>query len=371
MTHVRTSFLPVGLIAWSALALGSVLAQTLPAWVTAEKEPLKMRRSTPPSYLEVTHMATIARPKALTKPEELEKLNPGLLQAMPALRDLLGTATESPKFKKLYDTKIDSVAGGNIMLEHQFFDCATVLNLKNEASGRRAILFQADMDTDTDGTDPVRLSQLKEYDDARFSRSFQPLLSYSWNKSAAEKAENPFLKYHEQTLEKLRGLQKQVDGFAQGDVGSVWQDMKKHLDDQASSLDRRAKYYRSDLMFRRSLIASKDPFIVIPQTWLDEQMMVGDFAAVIYGGKVYPCLIGDTGPTTKTGEGSTRLCKALNPKASGRVSAVSTPGVTYIVFPGTRTAKGVPDFTRYQSELQRLLGELGGLGEGVKVHLWD
>ena len=92
-------------------------------------------------------------------------------------------------------------------------------------------------------------------------------------------------------------------------------------------------------MSRRSLIASLDPFIVIPQTWLDPQVGPGDFVAVVHAGKVYPCIIADTGPTTKAGEASQRLAKALNPKASGRVSAVTTPSVTYIVFPGTRGPK--------------------------------
>jgi hypothetical protein len=98
---------------------------------------------------------------------------------------------------------------------------------------------------------------------------------------------------------------------------------------------------------------------------------VGDFAAVVHAGHVYPCIIGDTGPKAKTGEASQRLAKALNPKASGRVSAVSTPCITYIVFPQTRTAKGAPDFARYAAEVGRLVEEIGGLGPGVKLHAWE
>jgi hypothetical protein len=294
-----------------------------------------------------------------------------MLKVLPKLKELLGKATVSPRFKRLYDAKIESVQGGNHMPVHSFYDTATVLNVKDEKSGRSVLLFQSDMDTDTDGTDPVRFSKLKDYDDARLSRTFQPLLSYSWNNSVADAPANPFLKYYADTLTRLRSLQKEVDEFASEDHGPVWQDMKKHVDEQVGALDRRAKYYRSDLMYRRSLIASVDPFIVVPQTWVDPQMSMGDFVAVIHAGRVYPCIIADAGPTTKAGEASQRLCRALNPKASGRLSAVSTPGVTYIVFPGTRSARGVPDLARYKSEVTRLLGEIGGLGEGVTLHAWE
>lgn len=360
--------------AWLFVSTGAVAqnapSQALPAWVVGEKETLVLKRTAPPSYLEITQTATIVRPKAVTKVEELERLNPGVTQVLPGLSDLVASATVSPKFKRLYDAKISSVAAGNHMLPQFYFDCATVLNVKHAKSGQRAVIFQSDMDTDTDGTDPARLSKLKDYDDARLSRTFQPLLSYSWNKASSDTPANPFLKYYDDTLDRLRALQKQVEGFSQTDHGPIWQDMKKHFDEQVSALDRRARYYREDLVWRRSLIASMDPFIVVPQTWVDPQMSVGDYVAVVHAGKVYPCIIGDTGPTTKAGEGSQRLAQALNPKATGRVSAVTTPAVTYIVFPGTRGTKGVPDLARYQSEVNRLLGEIGGLGSGVTLHAW-
>jgi hypothetical protein len=348
----------------------SSTAEALPAWVVGEQEPLAMRKPAPPSYLEMTQTATIVRPKALTKVEELEKLNPGLTQALPGLGDLVSKGTVSPKFKRLYDAKIDSMKEGVFMAERSYFDCATVLNVRSEKSGRIAVVFQSDMDTDTDGTDPVRLSKLKDYDDARLSRSFQPVLSYAWRKEA-DGPPNPFIKYYDDTIRQLRGLQKQVAGFAEADRGPVWQEMKKHFDEQIATLDRRANYYRGDLLRRRSLVGSLDPFIVVPTTWVGQEMSVGDFAAVVYAGHVYSCIIGDTGPKAKTGEASQRLAKALNPNASGKVSAVSTPGVTYIVFPQSRSAKGAPDLARYQAEVGQLIDEIGGLGPGVKLHAWQ
>jgi hypothetical protein len=258
-----------------------------------------------------------------------------------------------------------------MMSAGSFFDCATVLNLKDPKSGRSAVIFQSDMDTDTDGSDPVRLPLLSDYADARVSRSYQPILAYSWNKGDVDAPPNPFLKYYEERLGLVRGLKKQVDEFAQADQGPFWQDVKKYFEEHVTRLDKNANFYRADLQARRSLIASLDPFIVVPSTWIDERMRVGDYVAVVHAGRVYPCVIGDTGPTTKTGEASQKLAQALNPKASGRVSAVATVGVTYIVFPGTRTTNGAPDLAKYQKDISRLIGEIGGLGSEVKLHSWE
>jgi hypothetical protein len=365
--HRVAASLPAAL----CLFCSSARSEELPAWVEAVKEPVVIKKAAPPSYLEVTQTATITRPKPLVAAEEIEKLNPGVMQVLPGLRDLVGKATVSPKFKTLYDAKIESVKDGNLMSASSFFDCATVLSVKDAKSGRSAVIFQSDMETDTDGSDPVRLSQLSDYDDARLSRTYQPILAYSWSKGDAEAPVNPFLKYHEETLGQLRMLKKQVDGFAQADRGPIWQDVKKYFEDQVTRLDRRATYYREDLRMRRSLVARLDPFIVVPSTWVDEKMRVGDYVAVVHAGRIFPCVIGDTGPTTKAGEASQKLAQALNPKASGRVSAVTSVSVTYIVFPGTRSANGVPDMATYEKDISRLIGEIGGLGSGVKLHSWE
>jgi hypothetical protein len=356
----------LGLLGSASLAL----AEDVPAWVTGEKEPIKIKRSATPSYLAITETATILRPKALTAIESLEKLNPGLTKTLPGLSDLLSRATISPRFKRLYDAKISAVAGGEPLPENYFFDCATALDLRDAKSGRRAFLFQADMDTDTDGSDPQRMSALTDYADARHSRSYQPLLAYSWNKASGDKATSPFLRYFDDTLERLRGLQKQLGSFSASDPSPLWESIKEQVDEQTSTLAKRSKYYHDDLVYRRSLIASIDPFIVIPQSWAGDGIKVGDYAAVIQAGHVYPCIIGDTGPDTQAGEASQRLCRALNPKASGRVSAVTGPGVTYVIFPGTAGPMTLPDFALWNSRLEHLLGEIGGTGADTVRHQW-
>lgn len=344
--------------------------EKLPEWVVGEKEPLPLRNIPQPSYIEVERKGTVLRPKPLTQPEALEKLNPGLLAALPRMRDLISRAKVSPKFKQLYDTKIKLASEGSPLGARSYFDCATVLEMQDAKSGRSVLLLQSDMDTDTDGTDPVRLPRITDYDDARISRSFQPVLAFSWGRGDSS-AVNPFPKYFDDTLTKLRNLQREVSGFADADHGYVWQDLKKQFDEQVTALERRANYFRKDLLARRSLVASLDPFIVVPKTWIGSGISTGTYAAVICEGKAYPCIIGDTGPAEKTGEASQRLARAINPKASGKVSAVTTPSVTYLIFPGTRSSLGEPDHASWRTEVKQLLGEIGGLGDEVKLYDWN
>ncbi|MBL9113941.1 MAG: hypothetical protein JNJ83_02970 [Verrucomicrobiaceae bacterium] len=341
----------------------------VPSWVKGDPVTIEIKRPEDPFYLRVEQKISLIKPQPLTKMDELEKLSPGLKKALPGLERLVSTAETSPLFEKLYSAKIGSIQGGNLLPSHQYFDTATVLNVHNTETGRRAVIFVSDMDVDTDGSDPVRMSKLSDYDDARVSRSYQPLLSYSWAKKPDESATSPFIAYYQDTLGKLRTIKSQVDAAAKADRNPLWPDLQQSIQSYLTAISKKASYYESDLRHRRSLIASTDPFIVIPQTWAGE-MQVGDFVAVIHAGKIYPCLIGDTGPTTKSGEGSQKLARAINPKASGRMSAVTMPAVTYIVFPGTGIARGVPDFAKYKEEVTRLLGQLGGTGQNVVIHPW-
>lgn len=359
----------------SAAHSQSLFAQSaeVPAWVSGEPETVKIKSPAPPAYLHLTQTATVLRPKPLTGVAALEKLNPGLTALLPGLRDTLPKATVSTKFKSLYDAKIKAVATGEFMPAHFYFDCATVLNLTDARTGQRAVLIQADMDVDTDGTDPARLWQLKDYDDARISGSFQPVLAYSWANSGSDA--NPFIDYYKSTLTQLRGMKNQLDMAAEKDLAPVWTDLGKAFEEKINALNRKAQVYGDDLRNRRSLIASLDPFIVIPMNWVDKEssafkMQVGDLVAVIYERHIYPCIIGDTGPNTQVGEGSQKLARALRADASGKKSAVTTAGVTYLVFPRSRPGMGEPNLSVYEAEVTHLLGQLGGIGEGVKVHSW-
>jgi hypothetical protein len=129
--------------------------------------------------------------------------------------------------------------------------------------------------------------------------------------------------------------------------------------------------------FDSFLIAEHDPFIVISvdkiiaATTQEDVPGVGDYVAVIYKDKIYPAIVGDGGPTFKAGESSLRLAKEINPIATSYHRPVSTLGVTYIVFPGTATKpRQAPDYDLWYKECTKLLGEIGGLGTGYKLHRW-
>lgn len=86
----------------------------------------------------------------------------------------------------------------------------------------------------------------------------------------------------------------------------------------------------------RSLNPTKTPFYVLP-IGFDKAypgVKLGDFAAVIYRGKVAFALFGDRGPREKIGEGSILLAEQLGINADPRKGGVSE-GVLWIVFPGS------------------------------------
>jgi hypothetical protein len=149
-------------------------------------------------------------------------------------------------------------------------------------------------------------------------------------------------------------------------------DRKKWLADRISMLRRGIE----DLKARSYLIAEYDPFIVIPVNLLTDRSnpfapKVGDYAVVVHGEKIYPCIVGDGGPTFKVGEASLRLAKEINEKASPYSRPVSELTVSYVVFPGSREEKaGPPDYEKWRQKCHELLQEIGGLGNGYQLHQW-
>ena len=124
-------------------------------------------------------------------------------------------------------------------------------------------------------------------------------------------------------------------------------------------------------------MAEYDPFIVIPVHLLtatndNYAPRVGDYAVVIYDQKLYPCIVGDGGPTFKAGEASLRMAKQLNARATPYNRPVSDLKVTYLVFPNSRdTERGPPDYEKWRKRCGELLIEIGGLGEGHALHVWE
>lgn len=109
----------------------------------------------------------------------------------------------------------------------------------------------------------------------------------------------------------------------------------------------------------RSLNPTKTPFYVLP-IGFDKAypgVQLGDFAAVIYRGKVAFALFGDRGPREKIGEGSIALAEELGINADPRKGGVSS-GVLWIVFPGSGNRRPVGNevITRRGRELFQAAG---------------
>lgn len=346
------------------------------AWVVVDKlETVTLPAPKGVPYMTAEAKATLVRPRALQTMPELLKLNPELGGVLPALPKLLETAQVATQFRQLMDAKLRSIASGGVLTAENYFDCATVLNLSDAGTGRKAVLFQSDMDVDTDGTDPVRKPNLRDYDQERISKTFLPRLSYNWPNES--KAVNPFLSYPDSLLKGLGKVRASVQAEQARDPrGKVWTKLVEVCDAQEESVRKLANDadLRKDLTDYRFPLAAADPFVVIPGSWVYPagdayELKMGCLGVVIVGRVAYPCMVADSGPAEKCGEASLMLCQAIDPKATGKSGVVSGPKATYLLFPGT-TWSGKPDVAKMRIEILRLLGEMGGPGAGAKLHDW-
>lgn len=302
-------------------------------------------------------------PTAAKTIAELEKSNPDLSKILPSLPGLLEKAEVSPWFNTLYENKAgrirrDANALNELLTKHNVYDCETILNMRTEG-GRRVFFMQAEMDVVSDGSDGDRLATMP--DSIVNSTYYQPFTSYGWTRRT--KTPNPM----------IAGWEKRIAaGTEELKASGTSADRKKWLNDRIAMLKRGI----SDLKARSYLIAEYDPFIVIPVNLLTARNdpfapKAGDYAVVIYGKKVYPCIVGDGGPTFKVGEASLRMAKELNPDATPYSRPVSDLKVSYIVFPGSREEKnGPPDYEKWRQKCHELLAEIGGLGSGYELHQW-
>jgi hypothetical protein len=294
---------------------------------------------------------------------ELEGSNPDLSKLLPGLPALIENAEVSAWFARLYQDKAarvrrDANTLNELLTKHNVYDCETILQFRT-AGGRPVFFLQAEMDVVSDGSDGDRLPVMP--DEVVNSSNYQPYTSYGWSKKTP--TINPM----------IAGWEKRV---AAGE---------KELADKATTSERKSwlknrlaflKRGIADLKIRSFLIAQYDPFIVIPVNILTSNdpfaPKIGDYAVVIYGQKLYPAIVGDGGPTFKVGEASLRIARELNPKASPLSRPVSDLKVSYVVFPDTHDAeRGPPDYEKWQLRCHELLAEIGGVGEGHTLHLWQ
>ena len=296
---------------------------------------------------------------------ELERVSPGLGRMLPGLPAMLEKGEVSRWFYKLYENKTSRLKRSatqlnELLTRHNFYDCETILNLKHPESGRRVFLMQAEMDVVADGSDGDRLATMPA--EIVNSTHYQPFTSYGWRKRTS--TPNPM----------VAGWEARI-----GNADRELADPKTTAERKAWLRDRKQYLRRGidDMKGRSFLIAEYDPFIVIPVNLLTASgdpyaPKVGDYAVVAHEGVLYPAIVGDGGPTFKVGEASLRMAKQLNPRATPYSRPVSDLTVSYVVFPGSRNeTKEPPNYEKWRSRCRELIGEIGGLGEGTDLYVWE
>jgi hypothetical protein len=239
-----------------------------------------------------------------------------------------------------------------LLSRHNFFDCQTILQLQHPETHRKALLLQADMDVDADGSDSDRLPA-----GTGAPTNFKPATSYRWEKKTD--VPNPYLAATEQRLK------REEDEFA---LASTAPFRKRDLRNAIAEL--RAEI--GTLKKFSFLIGATDPFIVVPGTFTrgPDPVKVGDYALVLFGDAIYPVIVGDVGPNDKVGEASLRIAKELNALATAYNRPVSDLKVTYLMFPGTAEKPfGPPDLDKIHARCETLVKEIGGAS--VSLHHWE
>lgn len=307
--------------------------------------------------VQVTVTAKLPRPSVTL--DDLASNDPKLPHVLNQMTELIGSAKVSPYFERLYQNKVANLRDRLNRLDfaptrHNFYDCETMLELTNPATGRKALLMQGDMDVNTDGSDGDRNFAVDSS-----SPYFQPQTSYRWAKRTQRP--NPTLPQYENKLAALK-----QEFATKGLSAERNKELQKAIEDTNRLI--------ADIKSGSFLISGSDPSIVVPSFMLRDSSnefspRIGDYAVVIYDGKIYPTIVGDAGPSTKIGEASLRLCREINPRASGLSRAVSNIKVAYIIFPGTAEKPEPPDLAKWFDKCKQLLDEIGGAAP--ELHRWE
>lgn len=312
-------------------------------------------RADPQSYvLELKLHARVPTPNATI--EDLAKVSPDLPRLLPGLAAMITPDSVSPFFKELYDTKLRILRESLVRLDqllsrHNFYDCQTVLNLRHPETKRRAVLLQADMDVDADGSDSDRLPA-----GSGQSANFKPVTSYRWPKKS--QIPNSYLGPAEERLKRY-----ETELAAKGTAPERKKDLKAGIASVRDEIETLKKF--------SFLIGATDPYIVLPSgLGKADGGKIGDYALVIFGDRIFPAIVGDIGPSDKAGEASLRIAKEINPSATAYNRPVSDLKVTYLIFPGTaETPFGPPDLEKLLARSDALVKEIGGAT--VPLHHWE
>ena len=313
-------------------------------------------RTDPGSYvLDLKLQARVPLPNKTI--EELAKVSPQLPALLPGLATMLTPDSVSPLYAQLYDTKIRVLRENlarldQLLSRHNFFDCQTVLELRHPQSHRKALLLQADMDVDADGSDADRMPI-----GTGAPTNFKPATSYRWPKKTP--APNPYLAAMEERMKRAE------DEYA---LKTIAPERKRELRNAIAQL----RMDVSTLKKFSFLIGATDPYIVIPGAFAHgkDAPKVGDYAVVMFADAIYPAIVGDIGPNDKVGEASLRITKQINALSTPYNRPVSDLKATYLIFPETADKPfGPPDLGKIQARCQKLVEEIGGAT--VPLHHWE
>lgn len=324
-----------------------------------------LERLNPEAY-KAEFQLSVRVPKANQSVQELSRINAHLPSLLPGLEAMLPTSKVSGFYHKLYENKTNGIQRditrlNRILDRHNFFDCETILELVHPVSNRKTLLIQSEMDVVADGSDGDRMPTLDEY--IYMSDYYQPFTSYAWTKKT--KTPNPLLARWEDRLKKAE---------AEYAIKGLSADRNRELRASIAQL----KLEIAEMKSRSSLIAEKDPFIVIsllfrPYAATNKHTpSIGDYAVVIHEGKMYPAICGDYGPTQKMGEASLFIAKTVNPKSTPYRRPESDLKVTYLIFPGTaEKPNSPPNLDRWHEQCVTYLKEIGSPDAAQTLHRWE
>jgi len=286
--------------------------------------------------------------------DELGRVSPDLGKLLPGLATMVKPESVSPLFAQLYETKVrelrENLSRLDLLLSrHNFYDCQTVLALRHPETKRRALLFQADMDVDADGSDGDRVPAGNGV-----SPTFKPFTSFRWGKKSNRP--NPYLPGIEDRLRRVELEQRTATPERKRDLKNAATELR----DEISAMK---KY--------SYLIGTYDPFIVVPASFTkgSDAAHVGDYAVVIAGSTIYPAMVGDVGPNDRVGEASLRIAKEVNGLSNPNNRPISELKATYVVFNGTADSSwGSLDLEKLQARCEALVKEIGGAS--VPLHHW-
>ena len=301
----------------------------------------------------------VRMPRPAESLADVKVANAELPKLLPSLPQLLETAQVSPDFAKLYDLKLDWLKGRlekleQILSRHNFYDCDTILKLKDAQTGRRALFVQGDMDVNVDGSDGDRNIEVDGS-----GQFFQPQTSYRWPKTTDRP--NPFIKKYE-------------DRIAEAEAELAKPETKEARRRELGERIAASKRMIADLKSASFLVSKADPNIVLPGFMMRGEgadvPKVGDYAVVIHGDKMYPTIVGDAGPSYKVGEASLRLCNEIKETGTALARPVNDLAVTYLVFPGSADEKrSAPDLDQWHARCAELLAEIGV--PDAPLHRWE